>query len=79
LLSISLVAWVASAWSLSRFSMFWNCLASITNESTTFGDLLWVGQGVTGGNQSPFAFQCLGAFVLLFCTNQCLLGESVLL
>jgi hypothetical protein len=40
LLSISLVAQVASAWSLSRFAMFWSHLASITNESTTFGDLL---------------------------------------
>jgi hypothetical protein len=31
LLSILLVAWVASAWSLSHFSMFWSHLASITN------------------------------------------------
>jgi hypothetical protein len=41
LLSVSLVAQVASTWSLSHFSMFWRCSASITNESTTFGDLLW--------------------------------------
>jgi hypothetical protein len=38
-----------------------------------------VGQGVTGGNQNPFALQCVGAFVLLSCSNQCLFGESVLL
>jgi hypothetical protein len=32
-----------------------------------------VGQGVTGGNQSPFALRCMGAFVLPSYTNQCLL------
>jgi hypothetical protein len=40
LLSILLVARVASAWSLSHFSMFWSHSASITNELMTFGDLL---------------------------------------
>jgi hypothetical protein len=35
LLSILLVTWVASAWSLSLFSMFWSCSASIANKSTT--------------------------------------------
>jgi hypothetical protein len=35
LLSVSLVTWVASAWSLSHFSMFWSCSVSIANESMT--------------------------------------------
>jgi hypothetical protein len=35
LLSVSLVTRVASAWSLSCFSMFWSRLASIANESMT--------------------------------------------
>jgi hypothetical protein len=40
LLSVLLVAQVASAWSLSHFSMFWSHLVSIMNESMTFRDLL---------------------------------------
>jgi hypothetical protein len=35
LLSVSLVTQVASAVSLSLFSMFWSCSVSIANESTT--------------------------------------------
>jgi hypothetical protein len=35
-----------------------------------------VGQGVVGGNQSPFALQCVGAFILLSYTNQCPLERA---
>jgi hypothetical protein len=48
LLSVLLVAQVASAWSLSCFSMFCSHSASITNESMTFGDSLG---GGAGGNR----------------------------
>jgi hypothetical protein len=48
LLSVSLVTQVASAWSLSRFSMFWSHSASIANESTT--SMTCYGGGA-GGNR----------------------------
>jgi hypothetical protein len=48
LLSVLLVTQVASAWSLSRFSMFWSRLVSIANESTT--SITCYGGGA-GGNR----------------------------
>jgi hypothetical protein len=47
-LSVSFITRVASAWSLSHFSMFWSCSASIANESTT--SMTCYGGGA-GGNR----------------------------
>jgi hypothetical protein len=48
LLRVSLVTWVASAWSLSRSSMFWSRLVSIANESMTSTTCY---RGGAGGNR----------------------------
>jgi hypothetical protein len=83
LLSVSLVTQVASALSLSHFSMFWSHLASVENElmtsMTCYGSGAGgVGQGVVGGNQSPLL--CNAWWHLYYCpTLTSALGESILL
>jgi hypothetical protein len=71
LLSVSLVTRVASAWSLSHFSIFWSHLVSIANESTTSTTVTEGEQGVVGSKQRSFALLCIRSFVSLSYTNQC--------
>jgi hypothetical protein len=71
LFSVSFIARVASACSLSLFSICWNCSLSMAGESTTIDDFYGGGQGVVGCNQGSFALLCIGSFVLLSYTSQC--------
>jgi hypothetical protein len=71
LLSVSLVTQVASAWSLSCFSMFWSHSVSIANESMTLTTVMEGEQGVVGSKQRFFALLCVRLFVSLSYTNQC--------
>jgi hypothetical protein len=71
LLSVSFIARVASACSLSLFSICWNRSSSIAREPTTVDDCYRGGQGVVGSKQRSFALLCVGSFVLLPYTNQC--------
>jgi hypothetical protein len=68
LFRVSFMAWVASACSLSLFSICWNLLLSIVGESMT---VMEVEQGVVGCNQRSFILLCIRSFVLLSYTNQC--------
>jgi hypothetical protein len=68
LLRVSFMAQVASACSLSLFSICWNLSSSMTGESTTVteGEL-----GVVGYNPKSFALLCIGSFELCSYTSQC--------
>jgi hypothetical protein len=71
LFSVSFIARVASACSLSLFSICWNCSSSIAGESMTVDDCYGGGHGVVGSKQRSFALLCVGSLVLLPYTNQC--------
>jgi hypothetical protein len=69
LLRVSFIALVASACSLSLFSICWNLSSSMAGESTTVtggGE-----QGIVGYKQRSFTLLCVGSFGLLSYTNQC--------
>jgi hypothetical protein len=71
LFRVSFMAQVASACSLSLFSICWNLSSSMAGESTTLTTVTEVEQGVVGYNQGSFALLCVRSFVLLSYTNQC--------
>jgi hypothetical protein len=71
LFKVLFMAQVASACSLSLFSICWNFSSSMAGKSMTFDDCYGGGQGVVGCNQRSFALLCIGLFVLLSYTNQC--------
>jgi hypothetical protein len=59
LFRVSFMAWVASACSLSLFSICWNLSSSMAGESMTVDDCYG---GGTGGSRF-FALLCVGSFV----------------
>jgi hypothetical protein len=71
LFRVSFIAQVASACSLSLFSICWNLSLSMAGESTTIDNCYGGGQGVVGSKQRSFALLCIRLFVLLPYTNQC--------
>jgi hypothetical protein len=68
LLRVSFMAWVASACSLSLFSICWKLSSSMVGESMTVTE---VGQGVVGYKLRSFTLLCVISFGLLSYTNQC--------
>jgi hypothetical protein len=71
LFRVSFIAQVASACSLSLFSICWNLSSSMAGESTMFNNCYGGEQGVVGSKQRSFTLLCVGSFVLLSYTNQC--------
>jgi hypothetical protein len=71
LFRFSFIAQVASACSLSLFSICCNLSSSMAGESTTVDDHYGGEQGVVGSIQRSFALLCVRLFVLLSYTNQC--------
>jgi hypothetical protein len=71
LFRVSFIAQVASACSLSLFSICWNLSSSMAGESMTFDDCYGWGTGGRGYKQRSFTLLCVGSFGLLSYTNQC--------
>jgi hypothetical protein len=71
LFRVLFIARVASACSLSLFSICWNLPSSMAGESTMVDDFYGGEQGVVGSKQRSFTLLCVGMFVLLSYTNQC--------
>jgi hypothetical protein len=68
LFRVLFIAQVASACSLSLFSICWTRSSSIAGESTTVTE---GEQGIVGYKEKSFALLCVGSFGLLSYTNQC--------